>query len=443
MRIQLSDHFTYKKLLRFTFPSIAMMIFTSIYGVVDGFFVSNYVGSTPFAALNLIMPFVMVMAALGFMFGSGGSALVAFTLGTGDKQRANGIFSLLIYLMIGLGFLLSIVGFIAARPVALMLGATDDMLEYCVVYARVLSIGLIPFMLQNAFQSFMITAEKPKLGLYVTLAAGFCNMILDWLFMGVFGWGIESAAAASDIGMVVGGVLPLFYFMRKNSSLLRLCKPVKDISAVWKAASNGASEFMTNISISVVNMLYNFQLMKFAGENGVSAYGIIMYTNFIFLGVFFGYSVGVAPIVGYHYGTGEKAELQNVYGKSLRLIGIASVSMLVIAELLAKPLAMIFASYDADLLAMTTRAIQIYSLSFLIMGINIFGSAFFTALNNGIVSAIISFFRTMVFQVVAVLLLPMIWGLDGIWFSILCAEVLAMFLTIVCLIKFHKRYGYY
>ncbi len=442
MRIQLSDHFTFGKLIKFTLPSIAMMIFTSIYGVVDGFFVSNYVGGTPFAALNLIMPFIMVMSAIGFMFGSGGSALVAFTLGTGDKKKANEIFSLIIYLLIGIGLVLSIVGFILARPVALMLGATDAMVDYCVTYARVCALGLVPFMLQNSFQSFTVVAEKPRLGLYVTIAAGVTNMFLDWLFMGVLGMGIASAAAASVLGMYVGGGLPFIYFVKKNSSLLRLSRPSKDFSAIWKAAVNGSSEFMTNISVSVVNMLYNFQLMKFAGEHGVSAYGIIMYTNFIFLGVFFGYAIGVSPIIGYHYGTGEKTELKNVFSKSLKLISAAAVIMVIVAELLSKPLAMIFASYDKELLAITTHAIRIYSISFLLMGFNIFGSALFTALNDGLISAIISFFRTLLFQIAAVLILPMILGLDGIWFSIICAELLALVVTSYCILKFKKKYGY-
>ncbi len=375
MKIQLSDHFTYSKLIRFTLPSIAMMIFTSIYGVVDGFFVSNYVGGTPFAALNLIMPFLMIMSAIGFMFGTGGSALVAYTLGTGDAKRANGIFSLIIYLLIAIGLILSIVGFIFIKPVAIMLGATQEMLGYCITYARICALGLIPFMLQNAFQSFLIVAEKPKLGLYVTILAGISNMILDWLFMGVFKMGIGSAATASVIGMYVGGILPLLYFFRKNSSLLQLEKPINDFSAIGKAALNGSSEFMTNVSLSLVNMLYNFQLMKFAGEYGVSAYGIIMYTNFIFVGVFFGYSIGVTPIIGYHYGSGAKDELQNVFKKSIIMIFISAVLMFIIAEILAKPLAMIFASYDNELLSITIRAIQIYSASFLIMGFNIFGSS--------------------------------------------------------------------
>lgn len=442
MRIQLSDHFTYSKLIRFTLPSIAMMIFSSIYGVVDGFFVSNYVGTTPFAALNLIMPFMMIIAAVGFMFGTGGSALVSFTLGCGENKKANEIFSLIIYLLIGLGIVFSIIGFIAVPQVARLLGATERMLDYCVIYARVSAIGLVPFMLQNAFQSILIVAEKPKLGFYVTLAAGGTNMFFDWLFMGVLRLGIASAAAASVMGMVVGGILPLFYFFRENDSLLRLGKPSDDIRAIFKAMINGSSEFMTNISMSVVNILYNFQLMKFAGENGVSAYGIIMYTNFIFVGVFMGYAIGVTPVIGYHYGTGKKEELKNVFSKSFTMIFISAIVMLIAVEYLARPLALIFAGYDQALLEMSIRAIQLYSISFLFMGFNIFGSTLFTALNDGLTSAIISFFRTLIFQVAAVLILPVLFGLDGIWFSVVAAELVALVLTAYLVFKYKKKYGY-
>ncbi len=442
MKIQLSDHFTYSRMIRFTLPSIAMMIFSSVYGVVDGFFVSNYVGGTPFAALNLVMPFIMIMGALGFMFGTGGSALVAVKLGMGEKDNANRIFSLIIYLLIAAGFVLGAIGFAVAAPVARRLGATETMLPYCVLYARINMLGMVPLMLQFSFQSFFIVAEKPKLGLYVTLAAGCTNMFLDWLFMGVLGLGLESAAAASVTGMIVGGVIPLIYFGRENSSLLKLGRPVRDFGVVVRAATNGASEFMSNISVSVVSMMYNHQLLKFAGERGVSAYGIIMYTNFIFIGVFFGFSIGIGPVIGYHYGTGEKDELKNLFGKSLRIIGIAAVVMLVMSELLAKPLAMIFAGYDETLLMMTTHAIRIYSLSYIIMGFNIFGSALFTALNNGLISALISCFRTLLFQLAAVLILPAIWGLNGIWFAIVAAEACAVVITVACEVGYRRKYGY-
>ncbi len=442
MRIQLSDHFDFRKLIRFTLPSMAMMIFTSIYGVVDGFFVSNYVGGTPFAALNLIMPFVMIMAAIGFMFGTGGSAIVAFTLGLGDKKKANGIFSLIVYLLIISGLVLSIVGYIIAEPVAVMLGATREMLPYCVIYARVCMFGVVPFMLQNSFQSFMITAEKPRLGLYVTILAGIINMFLDWLFMGVMGLGIGSAAAASVAGMFAGGIIPLIYFCTRNTSLLRLGKPYKHFSIILKAAINGSSEFLTNISMSIVSMLYNYQLIKFAGEHGVSAYGIIMYTNFIFVGVFMGYSIGISPVIGYHFGTGLKDELKNLFTKSLKLISVSAIIMLIIAEILARPLAMIFSSYDTALLDMTTTAIKIYSISYLFMGFNIFGSAFFTALNDGFLSALISFFRTFLFQIMAIFLLPVIMGLNGIWFAVSFAEILALVITVICIMSSRKKYGF-
>jgi len=442
MKIQLSDHFTYKRLLLFTIPSIGMMIFTSIYGVVDGLFVSNFVGKTPFAAINLIMPFLMMFGALGFMIGAGGTAVVAITLGEGKKERANGIFSMLIYLTIILGALLSTVGILFLRPVAVFLGAEGTMVEDCVIYGRILLISLVPFMLQNTFQTFLIAAEKPKLGLVVTVAAGITNMILDALFVAIFHWGLVGAAVATALSQCVGGVIPFVYFSRPNNSLLSLGKPVWSLKAFVKTCTNGSSELMSNISMSLVGMLYNFQLLRYAGEDGVAAYGVIMYVNFIFIAVLFGYAMGAAPVVSFHYGAGNTAELKNLRQKSLRLIFIGSVVLTLLAEVLAEPLAQIFVGYDAALFNMTRRAFRIYSLSFLVCGFNIFGSSFFTALGNGLISALISFLRTMLLQVGAVLLLPMLVGLDGIWFSVLAAEAACLALTGGFLMKMQKKYQY-
>lgn len=442
-KIQLSDHFTYGRLIRFTIPSMAMMIFTSIYGVVDGFFVSNYVGSTQFAALNLIMPFIMVIAALGTMFGSGGSALVAVKLGMGDSKKANEIFSLIIYTLLVLSSVLAVVGFIATPAVAKALGASDKMLPYCIIYARVNFIGLPVLMLQYAFQTFLITAERPQMGFMVTLFAGITNVILDWLFMGVFRMGLASAAAATVIGETVGGLIPLLYFFSsRNNSLLRLGKTHFDGGALFKAVTNGSSEFLSNVSSSVVNMLYNYQLMRFAGEDGVTAFGIIMYTNFIFIGIFFGYSMGASPIAGYNLGAARYDELKNVFQKSMKMIAIAGVVMTGISVLCAVPLAFIFESRNPELLALSAHAIRIYSFSYLFMGFNIYGSAFFTAMNNGPVSALISFMRTLVFQVLSVLLLPVLFGIDGIWGAVIVAEALSLAITVTCLVRYRNRYHY-
>ncbi len=442
MPIQLSDHFTYKRLIRFVFPSVIMMIFTSVYGVVDGVFVSNFVGETPFAAINLIMPFCMLLGAVGFMVGTGGSALVSKYLGEGDKERANRVFSMLIYVSVIFGAIISALGYIFIEPVALLLGAKGDMVGYCVTYGRFLFVGIVPFILQNEFQSFLIVAEKPQIGLGVTVAAGLTNIVLDALFVAVFKWGLEGAALATVTSQLVGGAVPLFYFCLNKKSPLRLGKAVLDLRALGQTCINGSSEMMTNISMSFVNILYNFQLMLFAGESGVAAYGVIMYTNFIFISVFLGYSIGVAPIVSYHYGAQNHAELKSLYKKSLAFIAVSSLVLTAIAELLALPLSKIFVSYNKELFDMTVRAFMIYSLSFIFAGFNIFGSGFFTALNNGVVSAIISFLRTLVFQVAAVLLLPVFFKLDGIWFSIVCAELLAIAVTGGLLVKMRKRYNY-
>ncbi|WP_300803736.1 MATE family efflux transporter [uncultured Acetatifactor sp.] len=442
MKIQLSDSFDYKKLLRFTFPSIIMMVFTSIYGVVDGFFVSNFVGKTPFAAVNFIMPFLMILGTVGFMFGTGGSALIAITMGAGDKERAQRLFSLFIYVSAICGILIGALGIVVIRPVAAWLGAEGEMLDNCVVYGRIILAVLPALILQYEFQSFFITAEKPKLGLAVTVAAGVANMVLDALFVGVLRWGLVGAAAATAISQSVGGIIPLIYFGRPNTSLLRLTRTKFDGRALLKACTNGSSELMSNISMSVVGMLYNIQLMKYAGEDGVAAYGVLMYVNMIFLAAFIGYSVGVAPVIGYHYGAGNHGELKGLLKKSLVLIGIFSVGMVALAEGLARPLALIFVGYDPELLDMTLRGFLVYSFSFLFAGLAIYGSSFFTALGNGLVSALISFLRTLVFQVAAVLIFPLIWGLDGIWFSIVAAELVAALVTVAFLVGKRKKYHY-
>ena len=442
MKIQLSDHFTYGRLIRFTLPSVGMMVFTSVYGVVDGFFVSNYVGKTQFASINLIIPFLMILGAVGFMIGAGGSALTAKTFGEGDARKANRIFSLLVYIIIGTGAVFTLLGQLLLEPVSRFLGASEDMLPNCIAYGRIILCSLVPFMLQNVFQSFLITAGKPTMGLVVTISAGVTNMLLDWLFMAVFGWGITGAAAATAIAQGVGGLVPLVYFILPNKSSLRLCRTKIDRKTIIRSCTNGSSEFMTNISMSIVSMVYNFQLMNIAGEDGVSAYGIIMYINFIFIAIFIGFSIGSAPIVGYHYGAGDTDELKNLLGKSVIIIGALGALLTVSAELAARPLAMIFVGYDADLLEMTVTGLRICSLSFILCGFSIFGSGFFTALNNGLVSAVISFCRTLVFEIIAVLVLPVFFGIYGIWSAVVATEVLSVTLTVFFFVKNRKNYRY-
>lgn len=442
MKIQLSEHFPYGKLIRFTFPSVIMMIFISIYGVVDGVFVSNFIGKTAFAAVNLIMPVCMLLGAVGFMVGTGGSALVARLLGEGECRRANEVFSMLIYLSAAIGVLLSIIGIVLMRPIAAALGAEGQMLEDCVLYGRVLLTGTTAFVLQNEFQSFLIAAEKPQFGLSITVAAGVTNMVLDAVFVAIFRWGLFGAAAATVLSQTVGGMIPLVFFLRGGNSPLRLCKAHFDGRALLKTCSNGASEMMTNLSMSLVNILYNFQLMRFAGENGVAAYGVIMYVNFVFVSAFLGYSIGCAPIISFHYGAQNHAELQNLFRKSLSIIAVFAVVMAMSGAVLAGPLSRIFVGYDLQLFELTRRGLSVYSLAFLLMGFNIFGSAFFTALNDGVVSAGISFLRTLLFQVAAVLLLPLIWELDGIWFSIVAAEGAALVITGVLFVKMRSKYHY-
>ena len=441
-KIQLSDHFTYRKLFRFTLPSIVMMVFTSIYGVVDGYFVSNYAGKTAFASVNLVMPFIMILGGMGFMIGTGGTALVSVVLGQKDHERANRYFSMMIYLTVIMGVILSVFGFIFMRPIAVLLGATEEMLADCVLYGRIVISFTTAFMLQNVFQSFLIAAEKPKFGLVVTVIAGATNMVLDWLFVGVFGWGVAGAAAATGLSQCAGGLVPLVYFLLPNKSLLRLTRTKLELIPLLKACGNGSSELMSNISSSVVSMIYNFQLLKYIGENGVSAFGVLMYVQFIFVAIFIGYSIGCAPVVSYHYGAGNSSEVKNMLKKSMLLMGTLGILLSALAFCLAEPLAKIFVGYDAELHALTSHAFRLFSFSFLLAGFNIYCSSFFTALNNGAISAAVSFLRTLVFQTSAVLILPLILDVDGIWLSNAFAEIFAFVISAIFLIAKRKKYHY-
>ena len=441
MKIQLSDHFTTGRLLRFALPSIVMMIFTSFYGVVDGIFVSNFTGSTAFASLNLVWPYIMILGGVGFILGVGGTALVSYQMGTGDRKLANRTFSLIVYAGIVVGLLLTLFGELTMAPVCRLMGASEEMLPYCVKYGRVMLLGIIPFTLQNMFQSFLVAAEKPRLGLWVTVAAGITNMGLDYLFMGPFHWGVVGAAWATMLSECVGGLIPLLYFCFPNSSLYRLGRTRWDGAALLQTCTNGLSEFVTNISMSLVNMLYNLQLMKYIGEDGVAAYGVIQYVAFFFVAIYIGYSMGTAPIVSYHYGAENYDELKNLFRKGMGFIAVAALCMITLSQTLANLVAGIFVGYDAELTALTAHAFRIYSLAFLMSGFNIYGSDFFTALNNGKISAAISFIRTVILEMSAVMLLPLAFGMDGIWIALPIAEALALIVTAQFLIR--KRHVYH
>lgn len=443
-RIQLSDHFTYGRLLRFTLPSIGMMIFTSIYSVVDGFFISNFAGKTPFAAINLIYPFLMILSTVGFMFGTGGSAIVAKTLGEGDRDKGNEYFSLFVYVAAALGVVFAALGIAFIRPIAALLGAEGEMLENAVLYARIILLALPFNVLQLLFQSFCVAAEKPKLGLTVTMLSGLTNMILDAVLVILLPQEhkLAGAAVATALSQAVGGAVPLIYFARENDSILKLGRSRFNGRVILKACTNGSSEFMSNISMSLVGMLYNIQLLKYAGEDGIAAYGVMMYVSMIFSAAFIGYSIGTAPVVGYHDGAKNYAELKGLLRKSLIIIGVFGIAMVLSAEVLATPLAKIFVSYDAELMEMTVSGFRVFALSFIFMGYAIYASGFFTALNDGVTSAIISFLRTLVFQVAAVLLLPLIWEIDGVWISIVVAELMAVTFSGIFLIAKRKKYNY-
>lgn len=442
MNIQLSDHFTYARLLKFTLPSIIMMVFTSIYGVVDGIFVSNFAGKVSFAAINLIMPYLMAFGTFGFMIGTGGTALISMTLGLGDREKANSYFSLLTYVSILGGIVLTVLSMIFLRPAAIALGAEGEILENCVTYGMIVQTALTAYILQYAFQSFCVAAEKPNLSLTMMVVAGVCNIVLDALFVVVFRWGLVGAAVATAASQMIGAVIPIFYFLRPNSSLLRLGRCRFEGKALLRTCTNGSSELLSNISMNLVSMLYNLQLLQYAGENGIAAYGVIMYVNFVFISIFIGFVIGSAPIIGFNHGADNRTELKNVFRKCVCIMTVFSLAMAGSALLLAGPLSHIFVGYDRELYNLTRHGFMIYALSFLLCGFNIFGSSLFTALNNGLISAVISFIRTLICQIAAVLILPLILGLDGIWWSIVVAELVALCLTIFCIFKFRNRYSY-
>lgn len=442
--IRLSDHFNYKKLILFTLPTIATMIFLSVYSIVAGFFVSNFAGKTAFAAINMVTPVLMIVATIGMMLGTGGTALISKSLGEGDKKRANRYFSLFVYTALIIGVALAIAGFIFIRPIAIKLGADNVLLVHCIVYARICFTALPMLVLQIMFQSIFVVAERPKLGLKVTVLSGLTNMVLDAVLVILLPqeYKLAGAAIATAGSQIVGGGISLIYFMRKNSSPLRLGKTRFDGRALVKACLNGSSEFMSNISTSIVGILYNIQLMKYAGENGIAAYGVMMYAAMIFSGAFMGYSIGTAPIIGYHYGAQNITELRSIKNKSLKMVSIFGICMLLLAQVFNTPIARLFVSYDPYLLNMTVSGFRIFALSFALMGFSIFASSFFTALNDGVTSALISFFRTLVFQVLSVMLLPLIWGINGIWAAVVVAETLALLVSVVFLKIKKKKFQY-
>ena len=445
MAIQLSDHFGYRRLIRFTLPCIGMMIVSSIYSVVDGFFVSNFAGKTPFAALNLIFPFLMILSTLGFMFGTGGSALVGKTLGEGDNKKANEYFSLFVFVSFILGVILAIIGFIFLRPIAILLGASGDLIPNCMIYGRILLLA-VPFnILQFLFQSFVVTAEKPELGFKTTLASGVTNIVLDAILVILLPmeYKLMGAAIATACAQILGGLIPFVYFIRPNNSILRISKTHLDLDALLKATINGSSEFMSNISMNIVGILYNIQLIEYAGENGIAAYGVMMYVSFVFSSTFIGYAIGTGPIISYHYGAKNYDELKNILKKSIIMIGTLSILMVGIGELVAHPLSYIFVGYDPELFELTISGFRIFALSFLFAGFALNGSCFFTALNDGVISAIISFLRTLVFQVAAVILLPMIFDIDGIWYSVIVAELMSVVLCGLFLVIKRNKYHYF
>ncbi|MDY5730547.1 MAG: MATE family efflux transporter [Eubacteriales bacterium] len=442
MQITLDSHFTYSKLVRFTLPSIYMMIFTSLYTIVDGFFVSNYVGGMALAAITLIFPPLMIIGAVGFMFGTGSTAIIGKLLGEERPEDAKAFFTAMLITVFGVGIAISVLGQILLPWLATLLGATGEIYSYSIIYGRYLLLAMPMFMMQNLFQAFFVVAEKPKYGFYTTLAAGVTNIVLDYVFIAVWHWGLEGAALATALGQTVGGIIPLFYFARKNTSRLQMVKPKLSWQMLINTCTNGISELLSSITGSVISVLYNYQLLHYIGANGIASYGVLMYVGFVFAAISIGYAIGSAPIISFHYGAQNHKELHNVYSKSIRLNIYAGIAMTVLSFVLAKSIAQIFVGYDEELLNITIKAMRIYALSCLLSGFNIFVSSFFTALSNGLISAVISTLRSLVFSIGSVLVLPLLFGFEGIWYSFILTDVLTFTVSVLYLLSQRKRYHY-
>ena len=442
MQIRLSDHFTLGRLLRFTLPSVIMMVVASLYSVVDGLFVSNLVGNLALSAVNIVMPIAMIVGAFGFMLGTGGSAIVARTMGEGDRDLANRYFSLFVWCVVGLGAALSLVCVIFMEPIVRLAGASDLLVDDCVIYGRILLAGSVPFMLQTSFQSFFVAAERPHAGLVFSLAAGGTNMVLDYVFIALLDMGIAGAALATVAGYCVGGLIPLVQFLLPGRQGLRMVPTRFYPRQLLHACANGSSELMSNISASIVGILYNIQLMALMGEKGVAAYSVMMYVDFVFVAAFLGFSVGSAPVVSFHYGAANHQELQNVFRKSMTVVAVTSLAMVVLSEGLCRPLSAAFVGYDPELMALTVSGFRLFALSYLFCGVSIFASSFFTALCNGLISALISFLRSFLLRGGLVFLMPLLLGEDGIWISVVVAEGLGAIVSLSLLALLRRRYHY-
>lgn len=440
--IKLSDHFTYTRLIRFVLPTVAMTVFSSVYGIVDGYFVSNFAGKSAFSGINLIMPYIMIVASLGFVFGTGGSALVGKTLGEGKDGKASELFSMFVYVTMITGVIIAVAGAASMERVAYLCGARGELLKCASRYGRISMVSITAFMLQMEFQCFFITAEKPRMGFWMTFMSGVINILLDYVLVGLLGYGLDGAAWATVSSELAGGFVPVAYFAVRKDLPIRLVSFRFDPRSLFKGIYNGMSEFIGSITASFVSMLYNFQLLKFAGEDGVAAYGVMMYVEMIFMSVFFGYCMGTAPVVSFCYGADNRQEMSNVYRKSLTVIGLTSALMCGLSLAMAGPLSELYVGYDRGLYELTVRGFMIFSFVYLFSGIGCFGSSFFTALNNGLISAILSVMRTVVFQIIMVLILPRFFGIDGIWLSLPVAELASALLSVVMLLCFGTRYGY-
>lgn len=441
MTNSIAQKFNVFTLLKFAFPTMVMMVFMSLYTIVDGIFVSRLVGSNALSAVNIVYPVISLLIACGIMLSTGGSAIVARQMGEKREQEARENFSMLAVVSVLTGIVILVLGLMFLEPICRILGGTPVLLEDCKIYLGVL-LGFGPLtMLQMLFQTFFVTAGKPGLGLGLTLTGGVVNMVLDYVFMGPMQMGVLGAALATGLGQAIMAVAGVVYFLKVKGNLY-FVKPVFRGNILLQSCGNGSSEMVSNLSTAVVTFLFNITMLKLAGEDGVAAITIVLYGQFLFTALYLGFSMGVAPVVSFNYGNQNHAQLKRIYKICIGFILGSSVFILGIALLFSEPIVGIFTGEENHTYELAVEGFFQFSFNYLFAGINIFASALFTSLSNGKISAIISFCRTFVFITVSIVLLPRVMGITGVWLSVPLAELVTLFISITYLKGQKEVYHY-
>ncbi len=432
---------TLKNILKFAVPTIAMTVFMSFYTMVDGLFVSNLIGTDALSAINLTAPVIQLVTAVSTMLATGGSAVIMKKMGEQKSGEAKEDFTFLILINVFVGMVMCMAGYLSMDRIFAGMGLSAEVEKYCVEYLSRYLVFTIPILLMNNFTLYMIASGKATLSLICSVTGGLLNMALDYLFIAVFHMGISGAAIATGMGYSVTAVVGLFVFCRKKS-LLHFQKPVFRWKVLVNAAANGCSEMATALVTGIITMMFNWTMLRYVGENGVAAVTIIMYVLMFASSLYTGYSYGVAPMVSYYYGEGNHEKLKKLVGTSFRVIAFISIMTVAASFALTRPLVSVFARPDNPVYDLAVTGNRICTIALCFIGYNIFASGMFTALSNGVVSAVLAFSRSFVFMLAAMIVLPLLFGVNGIWLATPAAELMALALSAFMLRKYRKRYEY-